>query len=904
MDLMLSLGSLLSLFFLLPADFFWSKSGFIMILNNRISASVIVIILFCGLSVFAGEGVLFSGPDTLNSDPCPAADRIDQLNFNKKILYIPKSKDQVRDLLEKISSSNQNEAARAIVSLALAGNLKAFTKLLNSQNANGLSLYCSYYQNANEKKCIDPVLEAAVIEYLDDPKTGEPLLQLFRKNYYQSRVLFEKLINMDPEAGNVRKFELIVNALVASNLPGTEQQILEHGLTNAAHIDRKFWWAVSSVDKHYVDFFTRRNFKPGIQYIQEILDADHYSKVPENYKVHLLNRQNVLYYKLEVFPSSKTGDIFINQLSKLVDIPWDMLFNVEFEAVGRRSIKHAQSMAQRKQIVDHLAKIIKTGNRLGYDVCGEKARSKDSFNIKVRSRLIQFLAQAATDEAATVLLQEFQGLVERKDCRYATNLISQLVIALNTLPESVSLNVPEFLQAVLKFEHRERYLTVPLILKKHPHPEGHKYLLSLLEEIIAKKDGLKFLFGMDLKGSFNWMLEILLAFDKPEYLFETRKKVGSFHQGKRLEDEIYISTSKRLNALIGNEFPVYVALRKQKEEEERERKRQLAIQERTAYTASYGERIVENLSTEGIKKNVAQLSFDGFAEKRAASWLVLAGPEALPYMHAALLDTTSTAKFKYKLISMLGVIGDQSSIQPVLKTMLADPKFIHKGVFLSLSHMPVTDEAFSFVEKQLINSNSNKVKQSALIYFALEKESRAKKLIGQYSDTTDPGLRLAALYLAARLHDQRAKDSIIALLLDNPDRSNQGLLLRSLAELVSPDEFQEAIKKSEINPTSKKYYEALWLSEYRNATRAKKAEAAKKLLQSEYLWDRREAVQYLIGQNRADILEPFLFADPRVELPYMAEVQGSHVEQLIVLEAKKMGYLLEETDGGIRLSKE
>jgi hypothetical protein len=475
---------------------------------------------------------------------------------------------------------------------------------------------------------------------------------------------------------------------------------------------------------------------------------------------------------------------------------------------------------------------------------------------------------------------------------------------LNTLPESVSLNVPDFLQAVVKFENRERYLIVPLILKKHPHPEGLRYLLSLLEEIIAKKDELKFLFGMDFQGSFNWMLEILLAFDKPEYLFETRKKIDSFYLEKRLEDEIYMSASKRLNSLIGNESPVYAALRKQKEEEARERKRQLAIQERKAYTAMYEEQIVKNLSAEGIKKNIEQLSSGGFEAKRAAGWLVLAGSDALPYMHEALLDATSTAKFKYKIIFMLGVIGDQSSIQPVLKTLLVEPDLVHKDVFLSLSHMPVTDEAFSFVEKQLINSNSNKVKQSALVYFAQEKESRAKKWIDQYSDTTDPELRLTVLYLAARLHDQRAKDSIIALLMDNPDRSDQGLLLRSLAELVPPDEFQETIKKSEINPTSKKYYEALWLSEYRNATSAKKAEAAQKLLQSEYLWDRREAVQYLIGQNRVDILEHFLLADPRVELSYMVEVQGSHVGQLIMLEAKKMGYLIEETDEGIRLKKE
>jgi hypothetical protein len=130
------------------------------------------------------------------------------------------------------------------------------------------------------------------------------------------------------------------------------------------------------------------------------------------------------------------------------------------------------------------------------------------------------------------------------------------------------------------------------------------------------------------------------------------------------------------------------------------------------------------------------------------------------------------------------------------------------------------------------------------------------------------------------------------------------LLLRSLAELAPPDEFEETIKKSGISQTGQEYYQALWLSEYRNATIAEKAVAAQKLLQSEYLRDRREAVRYLIEQNRVDILEPFLLVDARVELPYMIEVQGSHVGQLIVLEAKKMGYLIEDTDTSIRLSKE
>ena len=875
-----------------------------MILNYRNKASIIFIFFFCGLNGYAGESIQFSEPVVLNFDPCPAAERIDSLNFNKKILAIPVSEDQILNHLGKISSSNRDEARRSIVSLALAGNVEAFTKLLHNQHVNGLRLYCSYYQNTDEKKCIDPVLEEAVTEYLDDPKSGEALLQLFSKNYYQGRTLFEKLLKMDPGVGNVRRFGLIVKALTASNLPGTEQQVLEHGLAYTAHIDRKLWWAVSPVDQIYVDFFLRRNFEPGIKYIQEILDADHYSKVPESYKVHLINRHHALYYKLEVFPSSKAGDIFINQLSKLADTPWDMLFNAEFAAVGRRAIIHAKTMAQRAMTVDLLARIMENGNRLGYEICTENASSRASFNIKVHGKLIQFLALTETDEAAAVLLQEFKSLVGRKSCRDAIKLASQLIIALNSLPESVFLNVPEFMQAVNKFEHRERYHTVPLILQKHPHPEGHRYLLSLLEDIVTKKNEAKSLFRRDFEDSFNWLLEILLAFDRPEYHFETRNKLDSFYLEKRLGEKLYVSASKRLNLLVGNESAVYAALLKQKEEEEKKRKKELAIQTRKNYRAMYEEQIAKNLSAEGIKQNIERLSSDGMAVKRAAGWLVLAGTDALPYMHEALLDATAPAKFKHKLISMLGVIGDQSSIHPILISLRTDPALVHKDVLLSLSHMPVTDEAFSFVEKQLIGSNSVKIKQSALVYFAQEREARARKWIGRYSDTTDPELHLAVLYLAARLADQSAKDSILALLMKNPDRSHQGVLLRSLAELVPPDEFQRAISESDISPTSKNYHEALWLSEFRNGGSHEKAEAAHKLLQSDHLWDRREAVRYLIGRNRVDILENFLLVDPRVELPYMIEVQESHVGQLIALEAKKMGYLIEETDEGILLSKE
>jgi len=98
-----------------------------MFAKYRINGLVMVLFLMCSLSAFADSGIPFS-------DLCPAADRIEQLNLNKEPLYLPDSEDQIKDLLGRIFSSNQDEANRAIIALALAGNLQAFNELLNAQN--------------------------------------------------------------------------------------------------------------------------------------------------------------------------------------------------------------------------------------------------------------------------------------------------------------------------------------------------------------------------------------------------------------------------------------------------------------------------------------------------------------------------------------------------------------------------------------------------------------------------------------------------------------------------------------------------------------------------------------------------------------------------------------------------
>ena len=95
----------------------------------------------------------------------------------------------------------------------------------------------------------------------------------------------------------------------------------------------------------------------------------------------------------------------------------------------------------------------------------------------------------------------------------------------------------------------------------------------------------------------------------------------------------------------------------------------------------------------------------------------------------------------------------------------------------------------------------------------------------------------------------------------------------------------------------------LILSGFRHAAGAEKTALAEKLLESEYLWDRRDAVRYLIETNIVDILQKYILADKRMNMPFMIEAVYSHIGQLMVLEASKMGFLIKDTDGGIVLTK-
>jgi hypothetical protein len=193
---------------------------------------------------------------------------------------------------------------------------------------------------------------------------------------------------------------------------------------------------------------------------------------------------------------------------------------------------------------------------------------------------------------------------------------------------------------------------------------------------------------------------------------------------------------------------------------------------------------------------------------------------------------------------------------------------------------------------------------AALMYFAFQRDQRATPWAAAYA-TPDrhPDIRAAALYLAARLGDQGAKSSILDLLRTAPKRSRRNLMLRALAELADVDEFKALAKQLGIHANTTDYRNLLLYVEFRKANGEDKIAPAEALLVSRDVLYPTRAARYLVAQKRIDVLAKYLSGAMVYHMPLDLAMLLSPKAALIVVEARRMGYRIEETADGLRLSK-
>lgn len=296
---------------------------------------------------------------------------------------------------------------------------------------------------------------------------------------------------------------------------------------------------------------------------------------------------------------------------------------------------------------------------------------------------------------------------------------------------------------------------------------------------------------------------------------------------------------------------------------------------------------------QSISDDIQALSEFSKEAQLAAYRLAEADITILAEAHSVLLDENSNVKLVMQLITVLGQIGDASSIDPIIQAAqkYPDNPFIHQNALQAFALMPQTQDTYNFAAAQLDNERPFIMQRTALWYFAKHKDVRAKKWLNKFAiKGSTPNIRDAALVLAAALDDQRAKPIIVSMLQQKQKPVIEKNLLMALVELVNPDEFSSLT--SMVNQNTRHYQSMLRRVKFKWGTPQEKSSMINAMLNSRFPEEKRKAIKYLLDQNKGEILKPILQSD--LNSPMKAFVRG---------EVKRNHYKIIENERDVILQK-
>jgi HEAT repeat protein len=286
---------------------------------------------------------------------------------------------------------------------------------------------------------------------------------------------------------------------------------------------------------------------------------------------------------------------------------------------------------------------------------------------------------------------------------------------------------------------------------------------------------------------------------------------------------------------------------------------------------------------------------------------VIAGPDILPLAHERLADPAISGEHKFRLMQVLGEIGDPSSVEPMIDAVRGNTgnRAVLRSGLRALGLMPPSRAGFEFAQELLDGDYSADARQGALIYLASVRDQRAAAIAEEYSAATvEPGVRVAALLLAARLGQTEVKTSIVELLDTTEDRSQGEVLIRALGELTTPDELQAVASQLPLHRDRPYFREVSLLVEFRHAEGDRRVELARRLIEEGHPWDRREAVASLVEHGPTGVLIEYLQLHPAMGLPLERSVVYSSAGVPILAQIRRMGYGIRETPEGFELVRE
>ena len=816
---------------------------------------------------------------------------------NKITTVPPASEEEAAAAREMLGSTFLPARRGAAISLALAGDLQAFEIMIADADWQNLSAYGSYYVNADGHACLAAEIENAIVTHFDDAALRPYLLSFFWKNLYRQRELFDRLVEFDLDDGRPDDFPRVMKAMTATQLRGVEREVLQKAESNLVHDTPVRKRVLPAAHRAFVTFLADRAYEPAIDYMEDLLVAEGCDEEVESFVSEYSVTRSTVYRALDGFPSALVGDVFARQLNRVAtDCPANLV-NYELAAFGNYAVRHAVTAGQRGQIADALAVLL----GLGPPPASEAGSAPGATDDRIHKACVGLLAELGTTEAAAVLVGDLERVIrDADDGSQSGFMFASTLEALRRLPESAELDVPRLLEAVDGVAKVHQLLAVPTILDAHPDPAAHPYYLAQLEWILDSSEGSPPSHAIDPARALDGVTERLLAYQEPQQLELTRNEVDRLYQAGLLDESRYLETSAALNQLMGTESLVYDELmERQRLDREAEAQRK-----REAEQARWLQVTDDNLSLEGIQRNLDALEHRDSGSRTAAAWLVIAGQQVLPSAHALLTDPASSAELKFSLLQVIGEIGDPSSILPVIQIIRtgSNAPGLVKASFQALALMPTSHDARDFVDELLGGDHSMIDRQQALVYLAAIKDPKAGPFARRYSaSVVEPELRILGLLLAARLGDNSVLPTIRDLLVATEDRSYREVLLRALGELSDPESYATFSTGHPDILGAESVRKIGSLVAFRHVSGDAKMELARQLIQSGHPWDRQEAVAFMVEGNHVQPLSELLLLNPYQGLPLLATVAHSPTAVAVLAQIRRMGYRVEETPEGLAI---
>ena len=682
-------------------------------LAGRFGERLLAIWLFIGLAaVAAGQ----ADDDTnLLCPPVPDSRRV--VVFNKVTTVPPATAEEAAAAREMLSSTDVTARNNAAVSLALAGDLQAFEILLAAGDPQSLlSPYAYFYVNPEGRACLADDIENAILVHFDDAALRPSLLSFFGKNLYRQRELFDRLVEFDFDDGRPDDFPRVMKAMTATRLQGVEGAVLQKAEGNLVHDTPVRKRVLPAAHRIFVTFLANRAYEPAIDYMEDLLAAEGYDEEVEYFVSEFSVTRSTVYRALDGFSSPLVGDVFARQLNRVATGCPVNLVKYELAAFGEYAIRHAVTDDQRRQIAEALAVLL----GLGPPPASGEGSAPGATDYLIHKACVELLAELGTTEAAAVLVGDLERVIRAAaDGSQSGAMLASTLEGLRRLPESTRLDVPRFLAAAAELAAVFRLSTVPEILNAHPDPAAHAFYLAQLVWILDPPEGSFPSHAIDPARALDGITERLLAFDEPEQLEMTRNEVDRLYRAGLLNEQKFVEMTAGLNELMGTESAVYLELR------ERQRlDREAEVQrKREAEEVRWLQVMDDNLSPEGIQRNLERLENGDSDSRTAASWLVIAGEQILPSAHPKLTDPASSGELKFSLLQVVGEIGEESSIPPVIEVirLSSNTPGLVKAGFQALALMPPSGAARELVDDLLGGDDDSMIaRQQALVYLAAD----------------------------------------------------------------------------------------------------------------------------------------------------------------------------------------